>query len=117
MKRDKITVNVTPKMKYKIDGYVKNDDYKSQSEFCNKALEFYIVYLENADNDYLGQVITQTVSSIAEFHADRISDMLFKMAVGLEKQSLLNVYPDDDEEYLEEIAIENVQKRHGRLYD
>jgi len=43
--------------------------------------------------------------------------MLFKMAVGLEKQSLLNVYPDDDEEYLEEIAIENVQKRHGRLYD
>ena len=115
MKRDKITVNVTPKMKYKIDGYVKNNDYKSQSEFCNKALEFYISNLENADNDYLGRVITQTVNSIAEHHTDRISDMLFKMAVGIEKQSLLNAYPNDDEDYLEEIAIENVQKRNGRL--
>ena len=41
--------------------------------------------------------------------------MLFKMAVSVEKQNLLNVYPDDDEEYLEDVAIENVQKRHGRL--
>ena len=115
MKRDKITVNVTPKMKYKIDGYVKNDDYKSQSEFCNKALEFYISYLENADNDYLGTVISQTVNAVAEFNTDRISDMFFKMAVSFEKQTLLNAYPEYDEEYLEEIAIENVQKRHGKL--
>ena len=105
-------MNVTPKMKYKIDGYVKNDDYKSQSEFCNKAIEFYISYLENADNDYIGKVITQTVNAVAEHHADRISDMLFKMAVSIEKQSLLNSYPDDDEEYLEEIAIENVKKQY-----
>ena len=115
MKRDKITVNVTPKMKYKIDGYVKNEDYKSQSEFCNMALEFYISYLENMDNDYLGKTITQTVNATAEIHADRISDMLFKMAVSIEKQILLNAYPEDDEDYLEKIAIENVQKRHGRL--
>lgn len=85
MKRDKITVNVTPKMKYKIDGYVKNDDYKSQSEF-------YISYLENADNDYLGRVITQTVNAVAEHHTDRLSDILFKMAAGFEKQILLNAY-------------------------
>ena len=39
-------------------------------------------------------------------------DMLFKMAVSIEKQSLLNAYPDDDEEYLEEIAIENVKKQY-----
>ena len=115
MKRDKITVNVTPKMKYKIDGYVKNDDYKSQSEFCNRAIEFYISYLENADNDYLGKTITQTVNAVAEYHTDRISDMLFKMAVSIEKRSLLNTYPDDDEDYLEEIAIENVKKRIGKL--
>ncbi|MBR0277928.1 MAG: hypothetical protein IJQ50_05670 [Clostridia bacterium] len=115
MKRDKITVNVTPKMKYKIDGYVKSDNYKSQSEFCNNALEFYISYLENNDNDYLGKVITQTVNAVAEYHTDRISNMLFKMAVSIEKQSLLNAYPDDDEDYLEEIAIENVQKRYGKL--
>ena len=34
------------------------EKYKSQSEFCNRALEFYISYLENADNDYLGKTIT-----------------------------------------------------------
>lgn len=115
MKKEKITVNVSPKTKHSIDWYVKNMDYKSQSEFCNKALEFYTSYLENADNDYLGRTISQTVNATAEYHADRISDMLFKMAVSIEKQSLLNAYPDDDEDYLEKIAIENVQKRHGEM--
>ena len=74
--------------------------------------DYKMSYLENADNDYLGKTITQTVNSIAEYHTDRISDMLFKMAVSIEKQSLLNSYPDDDEEYLEEIAIENVKKQY-----
>lgn len=88
---------------------------KSRSEFCNKALEFYLDYLHNKSADYLGKVVTQTVESCVELQADRISDILYKMAVGLEKQNLIQYYTNSDENYIEEIAIENVQKRHGNI--
>lgn len=97
------------------DGYTKALDMKSRSEFCSKALEFYLAYLHNKNTDYLGKVVTQTVESCVELQADRIADMLFKMAVSIEKQNFMLHYPNYDEEYIEEIAIENVQKRHGRL--
>ena len=52
-----------------------------------------------------------------EHHVDRVSDMLFKLAVSIEKQNLIasGEYDDYYESYIEEVAIENVQKRHGRL--
>jgi len=48
---------------------------------------------------------------------DRVSDTLFKLAVSIEKQNLIDSgeYDDYYEEYIEEVAIENVMKRHGRL--
>lgn len=44
--------------------------------------------------------------------------MLFKLAVSIEKQNLIasDEYDDYCESYIEEVAIENVQKRHGRLW-
>ena len=115
MKKQKITCNVDRKILTEVDCYTKAFDMKSRSEFCNKALEFYLAYLHNRSTDYLGKVVTQTVESCVEFHADRISDMLFKMAVSIEKQNLMQHYSDYDEDYIEEIAIENVQKRHGKI--
>jgi hypothetical protein len=43
--------------------------------------------------------------------------MLFKLVVSIEKQNLIasGEYDEYYEEYIEEVAIENVQKRHGRL--
>lgn len=43
--------------------------------------------------------------------------MLFKLAVSIEKQNLINSgeYDDCYESYIKEVAEENVKKRHGRL--
>ena len=48
---------------------------------------------------------------------DRVSDMLFKLAVSIEKQNLLisQAYQGYYEDEIEEIAIENVKKRHGKI--
>ena len=43
--------------------------------------------------------------------------MLYKLSVSIEKQNLIasGEYDDYYESYIEEVAEENVQKRHGRL--
>ena len=51
------------------------------------------------------------------WHIDRIVDMLYKLAVSIEKQKLIasGEYDDYYESYIEEVAEENVKKRHGKL--
>ena len=116
MKKLKVTVNVDPKLKKAIKACADAFGYKSESEFCAEGLEFYVGYMLHENNkDYIDRVMVQTVDATVEKHADRISDALFKLAVGLEKQVLRRTgyYQYDDD--LEEEAIDNVKKRHGRL--
>ncbi len=50
-------------------------------------------------------------------HADRVVDMLFKFAVRIEKQTMImsGAYTEYYMEDIEEMAEENVKKRHGKL--
>ena len=66
---------------------------------------------------YMNKLLVQAVDCTIEHHVDRVSDMLFKLAVSVEKQNLIasGEYDDYYESYIEEVATENVQKRHGRL--
>ncbi len=116
MKKVKVTINVDPKMKKQIKAYVASHDYKSESEFCAEAVEFYFGYLHHKhDKSYIDRVMVQTVDATVEKHADRISDSIFKLAVSLEKEDLRRTgyYEYDDD--LEEEAIDNVKKRQCRL--
>ena len=118
MKREKMTFNVNPETRVAIKNYVKLLGFKSESDFCNKAVKEYLTKLNCEENgDYINKILVQAVDSTIGIHADRISDMLFKLAVSIEKQNLINSgeYSDYYEEYIEELARENVQKRHGRL--
>lgn len=56
------------------------------------------------------------MDAIVSNHTDRLSDMIFKYAVAVEKETLVENYGDDYyEDYLEEVAIDNVKKRIGKL--
>ena len=118
MKKEKMTFNVTPKIKNEIKNYVENLGYKSESAFCNEAINEYLAKL-HYDNigDYINKVLVQAVDATIEHHTDRLSDMLFKLAVSIEKQNLIvsQAYQDYYEDEIEEIAIENVKKRHGKI--
>lgn len=105
-KKVKMTFNVTPEVRRLIKNFVEELGYKSESAFCNEAIE-----------EYLSKLLVQAVNCTIEHHVDRVSDMLFKLAVSVEKQNLIasGEYDDYYESYIEEVATENVQKRHGRL--
>lgn len=60
------------------------DNCKSQSEFIEKAVLFYTGYLISERNkSYLSPIITSTLKSIVAESDNRISRMLFKLAVEL----------------------------------
>ena len=118
MKREKMTFNVPPAVRTEIKNYVKLLGFKSESDLCNKAINEYLTKLHyEANSDNINKILVQAVDCTIEHHVDRVSDMLFKLAVSIEKQNLIasGEYDDYYESYIEEVAIESVKKRHGRL--
>ena len=62
--------------------WYKADDCSSQSEFIEKAIHFYIGYISSENgSDYLPRIITSTVKGIVNDSDNRISRILFKLAV------------------------------------
>ena len=117
-KKVKMTFNVTPEVQAAIKNYVKMLGYKSESSFCNEAIEEYLAKLQtDSIGTYINKLLVQAVDCTIERHSDRLVDMLFKLAVSIEKQNLIagGEYNDCYESYIEEIAEENVKRRHGRL--
>ena len=117
-KKIKMTFNVTPEVRRLIKNFVEELGYKSESAFCNEAIEEYLSKLQyDSIGTYMNKLLVQAVDCTIERHSDRLVDMLFKLAVSIEKQNLIasGEYDDYYESYIEEVATENVQKRHGRL--
>ena len=114
----KMTFNVPIEVQRQIKNYVEDLGYKSESAFCGEAIEEYLSKLQyDSIGTYMNKLLVQAVDCTIEHHVDRVSDMLFKLAVSIEKQNLIasGEYDDYYEEYIEQVAIENVMKRHGRL--
>ncbi len=65
----------------------------------------------------MNKLLVQTVDCTIAIHTDRVVDMLFKFAVSIEKQTMImsGAYTEYYMEDIEEMAIEIVKKRHGRL--
>lgn len=117
-KKVKMTFNVTPDVQAAIKNYVKTLGYKSESSFCNEAIEEYLAKLQtNSIGTYINKLLVQAVDCTIERHSDRLVDMLFKLAVSIEKQNLIagGEYNDCYESYIEKVVEENVKRRHGRL--
>ena len=62
----------------------KEDNCKSQSEFIEKAIIFYAGYVSSNKNDvYLPNVITSSLKSIVKESDNRLTRVIFKIAVEL----------------------------------
>ena len=58
------------------------DNCTSQSEFIEKAVQFYVGFISsNNGSDYLPKIIVSTLKGIVNESDNRISRILFKMAV------------------------------------
>ena len=68
--------------------HYRHDNCKSQSEFIEKAISFYIGYLdEERSVNYISPMITETVKATIAGTEQRLSRLLFKVAVELGKIS------------------------------
>ena len=117
-KKVKMTFNVTPQVRRLIKNYVEDLGYKSESAFCCEAIGEYLSKLQyDSIGTYMNKLFVQAVDSTIAGHTDKVSDMLFKFAVSIEKQTMImsGAYTEYYMEDIEEMAIENVKKRHGKL--
>ena len=107
-----------PETLQKVEHHFRKDNGRSQSEFIEKAIRFYLSYLnEEKSVNYLSPMITETVK--AEIHGteQRLARLLFKVAVELGKLShMLAAVQDVDEETLRQLhvmCVNEVRKING----
>ena len=101
-----------------VENHFKNDNCKSQSEFIEKAIRFYIGYLDEEKSvNYISPMITETVKATIKGTEQRLSRLLFKIAVELGKLSHMTAAMNDvDEETLKSLhamCVTEVRKING----
>ncbi len=109
---------VYPQTMKDVEIHYKGDNCRSQSEFIEKAIKFYIGYLDEEQHvNYLSPLITETVKATIKGTEQRLARLLFKVAVELGKLShMLAAANDVDEETLRQLhimCVNEVRKING----
>lgn len=67
-----------------VDENFEKDNCQSKSEFIENAIRFYVGYLSSDTNiPYLSTVVMSTMESLLKENTNRLSKLLFKIAVEL----------------------------------
>ena len=109
---------VYPETLKDVEIHYKNDNCKSQSEFIEKAIKFYIGYLDEEKNvNYISPMITETVKAQIKGTEQRLARLIFKVAVELGKLSHMTAAMNDvDDETLKSLhamCVNEVRKING----
>ena len=117
-KKAKFPLWVYPQTIENVRTHYRHDNCKSQSEFIEKAISFYIGYLdEERSVNYISPMITETVKATIAGTEQRLSRLLFKVAVELGKISnmLAAVHDIDDEtlRQLQSMCVNEVRRING----
>lgn len=101
-----------------VEVHYKNDNCKSQSEFIEKAIKFYVGYLDEEKSvNYISPMITETVKATIKGTEQRLARLIFKVAVELGKLSHMTAAMNDiDEETLKSLhamCVTEVRKING----
>ncbi len=114
----KFALWVYPQTMKDVEVHYKNDNCKSQSEFIEKAIRFYIGYLDEEKSvNYISPMITETVKAQIKGTEQRLARLIFKVAVELGKISHMTAAMNDvDDETLQSLhamCVNEVRKING----
>lgn len=114
----KFALWVYPQTMKDVEVHFKSDNCKSQSEFIEKAIRFYIGYLDEEKSvNYISPMITETVKAQIKGTEQRLARLLFKVAVELGKLSHMRAAANDvDDETLRQLhimCVNEVRKING----
>ena len=80
--KERATVWFSPSVKDKIEERYRADNCKSQSEFIEKAVEFYLGYLNTKNaSAFLPGVLSTVIIGLMDNFGQRIGSMLYKLAI------------------------------------
>ena len=107
MKKIKTGTMLSPRIIKLCDDNLKLANTNSRNDFIEKAILFYVGYLNSNNNEYLNDVISKTLSSNISILEDRINKTLFKQETIdiLRKKSIQEV-----KETSGKITLDNVIK-------
>ena len=109
---------VYPETLKDVEIHYRNDNCKSQSEFIEKSIKFYIGYLDEEKSvNYISSMITETVKAQIKGTEQRLARLIFKVAVELGKLSHMTAAMNDvDDETLKSLhamCVTEVRKING----
>lgn len=118
--KQKTTVFFTPSVREKIEDTYRSDNCKSQSEFIEKAVEFYLGYLNTKSaGAFLPEVLSTILIGIMDDFAQRMGRQLYKVAV---EQNLCNHILASDTDMDQRIyelmrgrSVREVNSTNGRI--
>ena len=116
----KSTIWLTPSVKDKVEVHYRADNCNSQSEFVEKAIEFYIGYLNTKNaGAFLPEALSAMLTGTLDGFAGRINSLLFKQGVDINLMGQIIAYDTeiDDGEYerLRGKAIRDMKRTNGRI--
>ena len=118
--KQKIPVYLQPENMKRLEEHYKDDGSTTRTEFIEKAINFYIGYLQAVrDAAYLPQVISSAMEGRLGMLEDRLSALSFKQSVELEMMvRLLAAYFSISKETLRRLrgeSVSSVRATNGRL--
>ena len=118
--KERATIWFTPSVKAKIEEHYRADNCRSQSEFIEKAVEFYLGYLNTQNaTAFLPGVIATVLNGALDNFGQRIGAQLYKVAI---EQNMCNhLLAEDtdmdarDYQLLRGRRVREVQGTNGRI--
>ena len=118
--KERTTIWFTPSVKARIEEHYRADNCRSQSEFIEKAVEFYIGYLNTQNaSAFLPEVIATVLNGALDNFGQRIGTQLNKVAI---EQNMCNhILAEDtdmdarDYQLMRGRSVREVQSTNGRI--
>ncbi|MBO6267093.1 MAG: hypothetical protein J6M06_02550 [Synergistaceae bacterium] len=118
--KTRTAVWLKPSTIQKIDTWMAADNCETRSEFIEKALVFYIGYLETNDaSKYLCEVLSNMIRGILDNNNNRLRSLLFKWCVELNMacHTVAAHFKADeiDRRALRAYAVQEVKETNGQI--
>lgn len=119
-KKVKFLMRIAPDTDRKVKAAMPLSNCRSQNEFVEKALQFYCEHLTAQDTfSALPPVLLSAIRAAVKASEDRISRLLFKLAVEMDMMmNILAAGMEIPEEQLRELrgrCVQNVKKTNGGI--
>jgi len=118
--KSRTAVWLYPETMKRMDDMLEKDNVKNRSEFIEKALQFYMSYLNSEDStEYLSKVIVTAMQGLLRETESRHSGNLFRLSV--EMSMMMNILAagleisDEDLRKLRGRCVNEVKKTKGKI--